>query len=80
MVNQEITVKADVYSFGMVLLELITGKSATGVSEGQWNHLIRWVEGKMKGRHGMDQMVDEGLNGDTTRCRRSWCSGSPCSA
>ncbi|CAA7401062.1 unnamed protein product [Spirodela intermedia] len=63
MVNQEITAKADVYSFGVVLLELITGKSATGVSEGQWNHLIRWVEEKMEGRHGMDQMVDEGLNG-----------------
>ncbi|CAA6664470.1 unnamed protein product [Spirodela intermedia] len=63
MVNQEITAKADVYSFGVVLLELVTGKSATGVSEGQWNHLIRWVEEKMEGRHGMDQMVDEGLNG-----------------
>ncbi|CAA6664478.1 unnamed protein product [Spirodela intermedia] len=64
MVNQEITAKADVYSFGVVLLELITGKSATtGVSEGQWNDLIRWVDERMEGRHGMDKMVDEGLNG-----------------
>jgi hypothetical protein len=37
------TVMSDTYSFGVVLLELITGKTAIDDSEGEERNLVYWV-------------------------------------
>ncbi|KAK1322037.1 putative receptor protein kinase ZmPK1 [Acorus calamus] len=48
MMNQGITVKADVYSYGIVLLELLSGRSASGDQDNGHNHLVQWVLEKIE--------------------------------
>lgn len=38
-----LTVKADVYSFGIVALEIVTGKSVTKLTNEGNLHLLDWV-------------------------------------
>lgn len=64
--NFPITSKVDVYSYGIVVLEMITGKcSATGIQsvdgeEGQHQgRLVTWVREKMRKRHENGDWVKE---------------------
>lgn len=41
-----LTLKTDIYSFGVLLLELITGYRAVDEINGRRMHLIHWVESK----------------------------------
>ncbi|KAI3820111.1 hypothetical protein L1987_13969 [Smallanthus sonchifolius] len=50
--TMRVTMAGNVYSFGVILLELLTGKTA--VSEG--SELAKWVESKEK--HNFDQILD----------------------
>lgn len=38
-----LTMKTDIYSFGIVLLELITGRRAVEEVNGRQKHLVNWV-------------------------------------
>ncbi|KAI3522207.1 hypothetical protein L1887_11691 [Cichorium endivia] len=63
-VNLPITSKVDVYSYGVVMLEMITGRSATGanqiaVSEGR---LDSWVREKIIASDGKNEWVEEILD------------------
>ncbi|CAA6655047.1 unnamed protein product [Spirodela intermedia] len=62
MINQEITAKADVFSYGVVLLELVTGKSAADFHEDVHN-LIQWAQSKLRQGDEMG-IVDTSLAGD----------------
>ncbi|KAK2965418.1 hypothetical protein RJ640_006937 [Escallonia rubra] len=44
--NMPITSKVDVYSYGMVVLEMITGRRQVGEAD---NYLVHWVREKMQG-------------------------------
>lgn len=66
MRNTTINAKADVYSYGVVLLELLSGKSASGfnLSEAQeneyeyeYNHLVQWAREMIK-REGIEGVID----------------------
>ena len=48
----KVTEKSDVYSYGVVLLELLTSKRASGVEAefGPGVDLVRWVQGKLTSR------------------------------
>ena len=48
LANQEVTAKVDVYSYGVVLLELVTGRSAADVHGESDKLLIQWVQDKVK--------------------------------
>lgn len=73
--NLPITSKVDVYSYGVVMLELITGKSPTSVHSGsgggaaeEQRRLVSWVKEKIKGGDGsrrgtwIEEIVDPTMN------------------
>lgn len=46
----KVTEKSDVYSYGVVLLELLTGKRATAAEFGPGVDIVRWVTGKLRSK------------------------------
>ncbi|KAB5529812.1 hypothetical protein DKX38_019894 [Salix brachista] len=69
--NLTITSKVDVYSYGMVLLEMISGKGPTEEIENR--RVVRWVREKMKQATGMsswiEMIMDPKLEGKYDKCR-----------
>eukprot|EP01018_Ginkgo_biloba_P041203 Gb_32123 [translate_table: standard] len=62
VMNLPITAKADVYSFGIVLLEIVSGRSSSGNLIGiQSGNLVQWVREKVKGGRWMEEVVDRKL-------------------
>ncbi|KAH9314170.1 hypothetical protein KI387_022797 [Taxus chinensis] len=57
----KITEKSDVYSYGVVLLEVLTGKQAIGEGEGM--HLVEWVRGNIHKKKGLVEVLDPRLQG-----------------
>ncbi|KAK7345710.1 hypothetical protein VNO77_16320 [Canavalia gladiata] len=57
-------VKSDVYSYGVVLLELLTGRKPVEMSQppGQEN-LVTWARPLLTSREGLEQLVDPSLAG-----------------
>lgn len=55
----------NVYSFGVILLELLTGKTA--VSEG--SELAKWVSTKSKEKHNYAQILDSIISGTSPTIR-----------
>ncbi|KAL2540706.1 Receptor-like serine/threonine-protein kinase ALE2 [Abeliophyllum distichum] len=57
-------VKSDVYSYGVVLLELLSGRKPVDMSQppGQEN-LVTWARSLLTSREGLEQLVDPSLAG-----------------
>ena len=68
LANQEVTAKVDVYSYGVVLLELVTGRSAANVHGESDKLLIQWVQDKVKCKNdwgkATEELVDTRLQGN----------------
>ncbi|KAH9561692.1 hypothetical protein CY35_05G036500 [Sphagnum magellanicum] len=56
-------VKSDVYSYGVVLLELLSGRKPVDISQphGQEN-LVTWARPLLRSREGLEMLVDSGLH------------------
>ncbi|XP_031405996.1 probable serine/threonine-protein kinase PBL7 [Punica granatum] len=59
----KLTMKSDIYSFGVVLLELITGRRALSLENGHARYLIEWARPMMKDRRNFVQLADPNLKG-----------------
>ncbi|CAM8922132.1 unnamed protein product [Rhodiola kirilowii] len=58
-----ITEKSDVYSYGVVLLEIITGKRPADPSFPEGQHLIQWVRDHLKSKKDPVEVLDPVLQG-----------------
>jgi serine/threonine protein kinase len=61
VVSQELTEKSDIYSYGVLLLELVTGRRA--IQDGR--NLVEWAQKYMASEEMVPEMVDHTI--------RDWC-------
>ncbi|KAK9146186.1 hypothetical protein Sjap_006089 [Stephania japonica] len=58
-------VKSDVYSYGVVLLELLSGRKPVDMSQPQGQeNLVSWARPLLTTREGLEQLVDPALEGN----------------
>ncbi|KAK4387803.1 putative LRR receptor-like serine/threonine-protein kinase [Sesamum angolense] len=63
-----ITEKSDVYSYGVVLLEILSGRSAVEPQIGDGLHIV-WVKKKMEALNRLYQYSTQ----NSKACRINWC-------
>ncbi|XP_050223385.1 leucine-rich repeat receptor-like serine/threonine-protein kinase RGI4 [Mercurialis annua] len=59
----KITEKSDVYSYGVVVLEILTGKQPVDASIGDGQHVIEWVREQLKSKKDPVEILDPKLQG-----------------
>lgn len=59
----KITEKSDVYSYGVVLLEIITGKKPVDPTFPDGHHVIQWVRDHLKSKQDPVDIIDPKLQG-----------------
>ncbi|KAL6521834.1 hypothetical protein OROGR_018403 [Orobanche gracilis] len=65
----KLTMKSDIYSFGVVLLELITGRRPLDIARGNGKHsLVDWAGPMMKDRKSLVSLADPLLRGQFPEC------------
>lgn len=60
----KITEKSDVFSYGVVLLEIITGKKPVDESFSEGQHVIQWVRDHLKSKKDPVNIIDKKLHGN----------------
>lgn len=61
--TMNITEKSDVYSYGVVLLEILSGRSAVESRVGDGSHIVDWVKKKMGSFEPAVTILDSKLRG-----------------
>ncbi|XP_027161451.1 leucine-rich repeat receptor-like protein kinase TDR [Coffea eugenioides] len=51
--------KSDIYSYGVVLLEILTGKRSVDAEFGDGNSIVDWVRSKVKSKNGFLDILDK---------------------
>ncbi|KAJ4954172.1 hypothetical protein NE237_031004 [Protea cynaroides] len=51
--------KSDIYSFGVVLMEIVSGKRSMDAEFGDGNSIVDWVRSKMKNKDGVADILDK---------------------
>ena len=55
--------KTDIYSFGVVLMELLTGKRPVEMEFGESQDIVGWVRGRLRSNHGVEELLDSSIGG-----------------
>ncbi|KAL8188951.1 hypothetical protein R6Q57_029471 [Mikania cordata] len=63
----KVTEKSDTYSFGVVLMELITGKKPVEHEFGENKDIVCWVHEKMRGKDNLIGLVDPNMPDESKR-------------
>lgn len=61
--TMNITEKSDVYSYGVVLLEILTGRTAVQPQTAEGKHIVEWVKKKMSSYEPAMKVLDSKLQG-----------------
>ncbi|KAJ9539755.1 hypothetical protein OSB04_026261 [Centaurea solstitialis] len=61
--------KSDIYSFGVVLMEIISGKTSVNSEFGDGNSIVDWVRSKMKSKEGMKDVFDQNAGASCSSVR-----------
>lgn len=61
--TMNITEKSDVYSYGVVLLEILTGRTAVQPQTAEGQHIVEWVKKKMSSYEPAMKVLDSKLQG-----------------
>nr|XP_043633572.1 serine/threonine-protein kinase PBS1 [Erigeron canadensis] len=59
-----LTIKSDTYSFGVVLLELVTGRQAVDKTKEGGQYLIEWAQPMLIDKKGYVKLADPKMNGE----------------
>jgi serine/threonine protein kinase len=51
--------KSDIYSYGVVLMEVLSGKRSVDAEFGDGNSIVDWVRSKIKTRDGINDILDK---------------------
>uniref|UniRef100_A0A6M2EQN5 non-specific serine/threonine protein kinase n=1 Tax=Populus davidiana TaxID=266767 RepID=A0A6M2EQN5_9ROSI len=51
--------KSDIYSYGVVLMEIISGKRSVDAEFGDGNSIVDWVRSKIKAKDGVNDILDK---------------------
>nr|XP_043614136.1 leucine-rich repeat receptor-like protein kinase TDR [Erigeron canadensis] len=55
--------KSDIYSFGVLLMELISGKRSVDSEFGEGNSIVDWVRSRIKSKDGTNEVLDNNAGG-----------------
>lgn len=61
--------KSDIYSFGVVLLEILSGKRSVEAVFGDGNSIVDWVRTKIKSKDGINDVLDKNAGAGCTPVR-----------
>ncbi|OIW07325.1 hypothetical protein TanjilG_11959 [Lupinus angustifolius] len=53
--------KSDIYSYGVVLMEILSGKRSVDSEFGDGNSIVDWVRCKIKSKDGIDDILDKNV-------------------
>lgn len=61
--------KSDIYSFGVVLMEIISGKRSVDAEFGDGNSIVDWVRSKIKTKNGIIDILDKNAGASCSSVR-----------
>ncbi|KAL5129577.1 Leucine-rich repeat receptor-like protein kinase TDR [Glycine soja] len=61
--------KSDIYSYGVVLMEILSGKRSVDAEFGDGNSVVDWVRSKIKSKDGIDDILDKNAGAGCTSVR-----------
>lgn len=51
--------KSDIYSYGVVLMEILSGRRSVDSEFGEGNSIVEWVRSKIRSKNGVDDVLDK---------------------
>ncbi|KAK4740676.1 hypothetical protein SAY87_024264 [Trapa incisa] len=58
--------KSDIYSYGVVLMEILSGRRSVESEFGEGNSIVEWVRSKIRSKDGVDEVLDKNAGSSCT--------------